>query len=78
MWRLLVTWLGSLLLVLAFCLPAGRAQAPNPPAPAPGPAPAASPSEQGGAEGPGAFPWLVAVLCTVLILLVVCMPSRKN
>jgi hypothetical protein len=81
MGRLLLTWLASLLLVLAFCLPAARTQAPPAPPPAPSPTltPAPAPSaEGGGGQSGSAFPWLVAVLFTVVILLVVCMPSRKN
>ncbi len=67
MCRSLFSWLGSVLVLLACFLPIAQAQ------------PDGGPPQGGGGGGePGAFPWLVAVLFTALILLVVCMPSRKN
>ena len=81
MWRSILSGLASLLIVLACCLPAARAQlrdadtSRSEPAPtAPGPS---TPKEGGGVET-GPFPWVVAFLFTAVILLVVCMPSRKN
>ncbi len=79
MWRSLSSYLASLLLCLACFLPVSRAQSgtegPGPGGPTPT---ASSSSSEGQAEKPSAFPWLVAVVFTVVILLVVCMPSRKN
>ncbi len=76
MWRSLLPYLASLLVVLACFLPASRAQ---PPGGAEGPTAAAPTGTDGptGKEG-NALPWLVAIVFTALILLVVCMPSRKN
>jgi hypothetical protein len=65
MWRSLLSWLGSVLVLLACFVPTAWAQAEG------------APVEGGGGQG-GAFPGLMAVVFTVLIMLVVCMPSRKN
>jgi hypothetical protein len=72
MWRWLLPWFASLLVVLACWLPAGRAQAPPPHAPAPA-APAENPADRS-----FVLPWAVAAACTIVILLIVCMPSRKG
>jgi hypothetical protein len=70
MWRWLRLQVASLLVALACALPA-RAQ---PPAPAP-----ANPSgTEGPSERPVALAWGVAVIFTLVILLIVCMPSRKS
>ena len=40
------------------------------------PTPQAQPQPQ--AESAGPMPWVVGALCTLAILLIVCMPSRKS
>jgi hypothetical protein len=82
MWRLLLSCLAPLLLVLAFSLPAARAQQGGTPPSTTSPSPAPSSSSEGGGSSRGqevgVFPWVIAFIFTVLILLVVCMPSRKG
>ena len=42
------------------------------------PAPVPQPGEAKETSSGSPMPWVVAVLCTLVILLVVCMPSRKS
>jgi hypothetical protein len=44
--------------------------------PTPTPIPQAQPQPQ--AESAGPMPWVIGALCTLAILLIVCMPSRKS
>jgi hypothetical protein len=69
--RALFGWLAPLLLAGLLWLPAARAQPPGSPGQ---PAPAAA----GEAErSPPALQYAVAFLCSIVVLLIVCMPSRK-
>ncbi len=79
MGRYPAAWLAPLLIGLCLWLPAGRAQAPGPPpAPAPvgGAPPAAAQPAEGG--GPGVLALAVTAVFSLVILLIVCMPSRKH
>jgi hypothetical protein len=67
--RTLLRWSAPLLLALACWLPAS-AQAPQPTPP---------PSDADKAQrDPPAMQYVVAVLCSLLVLWIVCMPSRKG
>jgi len=64
--RLLFRWLAPVVLAGACFLPAARAQ------------PAAdTPEAEKSERSPPVFQYAVAALFTILVLLIVCMPSRK-
>jgi len=66
MWRRIVRWLAPLLIAGVCFLPSAHAQfARRAPAP-----------EENTSRG-GALPWAVAFLSLILILVIVCKPSRK-
>jgi hypothetical protein len=65
-WRPLARWLAPLLVATVCFLPAVHAQVPRRVPTAP---------EEGSHSGP--LPWAVAFLSLIIIMVVVCMPSRK-
>jgi hypothetical protein len=77
MWRSILPWFASLLVVVVCWLPAGHAQQ-NPLFPSGGGASATPQPESSTVERPMALAWGVAILFTLIILVIVCMPSRKT
>jgi hypothetical protein len=73
MWRGFLTWLASFLVMAATCLPAAHAQKP-PERITYSNDPNAEPKER----GPPALQYALAVLGAILVLVILCMPSRKK
>jgi hypothetical protein len=65
MWRRVVRWLAPLLIAGVCFLPSAHGQAPRP---------TASPETSGRTA---ALPWAVALLSLIVIMVIVCKPSRK-
>lgn len=72
--RTLLCWLAPRLVGAGSWVPAAPAQNP---ATSPPPAAAAGPDPERAERPPPALRYAVAVLCSILVPLIVCMPSRK-
>jgi hypothetical protein len=78
MWRRLFRWFAPAVLALGCWLAPAPAQQP-PPQPAPGATPSTTaPGTEKTERDPPAFQYAVAFLITILVLVVVCKPSRKS
>jgi hypothetical protein len=67
----LLRWLSPLLLLGGLWLPFAGAQGPAP-------APTADPKVIDAGGGPSPLPYTIAVLYTAVVLVLICMPSRKG
>ncbi len=67
MWRRIVLWCAPLFVVGVLAAPSARCQPP----------PSAGASDSGSSRSP-AFPYTVAFLAFLLIMVIVCSPSRKG
>jgi hypothetical protein len=73
MWRGLLTWLASFLITVATCLPPAHAQKP-----AERMTYSSDPNAEPKERGPPALQYTLAVLAAILVLVILCMPSRKK
>ena len=73
MWRRILTWLASLLLIVAVSTPPAYGQQKAPMRFEYG-----KEAEEAKERGPPALQYTVAALSTILVLLILCMPSRKR
>jgi hypothetical protein len=72
MYRRLLRWLAPLFLTACWLSPAPAQQAPVPSGQP------TVPDAEKAERGPPALQYAFAILCTILVLLIVCMPSRKS
>jgi hypothetical protein len=77
MWQRLFRWFAPAVLALCCWLPPAGAQ-PQPAPPAGAPPTTTAPGAEKTERDPPALQYAVAFMITILVLVVVCKPSRKN